>query len=278
MKRFLREPLVHFLLLGSVLYFAFGLVAESEAVEAKDEIVITKGEIARLEALFEKTWRRPPDERERAGLLEDYIRQEVYYREALVAGLDLDDIVVRRRMQQKLEFLTEDVTDQIDPTEEELEAYLREHPGDFRGEPTLSFSQIYLNPDRRKKIEEDALELLARLTASGPETDMSALGDRLVSAETSYRDASELTVERALGKRFVTELEKLPEGEWSGPVQSGFGLHLVFLEGRTPGQVPGLAAARDAVVREWSEAHRKKMRAAIYAELSQKYVITVERE
>jgi hypothetical protein len=273
-----KEPLVHFLLLGTILYFAFDLVGDTEAAEAKGEIVITKGEVQRLEALFEKTWRRPPSDEEKQGLLEDYIRQEVYYREALAAGLDRDDIVVRRRMQQKLEFLTEDVSDQIEPTDEELRAYLAEHPEVFRGQPTYSFIQVYLNPDRRENIEADALELLSRLTASSPETDFSEMGDRLITAESSYRDATELMVERALGKRFLSELDKLPEGEWSGPISSGFGLHLVFLEGRTPGQVPDLAAARNQVVREWSEAQRQEMRSAIYAELRQRYVITVEKD
>ncbi|MHC5065222.1 MAG: peptidyl-prolyl cis-trans isomerase [Planctomycetota bacterium] len=278
MRPLFKEPLVHFLLLGTILYFAFDLVGDTEAAEAKGEIVITKGEVQRLEALFEKTWRRPPSDEEKQGLLEDYIRQEVYYREALAAGLDRDDIVVRRRMQQKLEFLTEDVSDQIEPTDEELRAYLAEHPEVFRGQPTYSFIQVYLNPDRRENIEADALELLSRLTASSPETDFSEMGDRLITAESSYRDATELMVERALGKRFLSELDKLPEGEWSGPISSGFGLHLVFLEGRTPGQVPDLAAARNQVVREWSEAQRQEMRSAIYAELRQRYVITVEKD
>lgn len=278
MMRVLKEPLFHFLLLGAALYVAFDLVGVSEASAVKDEIVITKGEVERLHALFEKTWRRPPNATEKAGLLEDYIRQEIYYREALAAGLDQDDIVVRRRMQQKLEFLTEDVTGQIKPSDEQLRDYLANNAEAFRGEPRTSFRQVYLNPDRREAIEQDAVDLLAKLEASGPDTDTSEMGDRLISAETAYIDATELSLERAFGRRFVSELEMLPVGEWSGPVQSGFGLHVVLLQKRSPGRIPTLEAARSDIVREWSEVERKKMRESIYAELLNKYVVTVEKK
>jgi len=278
MARLLREPLVHFLLLGVVIFVWFDLVRDPATTRPRGEIVVTTGQIERLAALFEKTWQRPPNAAEKEGLIEDFIREEVYYREALAAGLDRDDTIVRRRMKQKLEFVTEDIADLVEATEDELRAYLEAHPDAFRSEPTLSFRHVYLNPNRGESVEQDARALLAQLKASDAGTDTASLGDVLVMIEPVFKDEPLREVVRALGPVFAAKLLELPTGDWTGPVVSGFGLHLVFIEKRTDGNVAELKDVRLAVAREWESARRREMREGLYQELRKNYVITVEKD
>ena len=129
--KLLREPLVHFLLLGAALFLVFNIVGDSE--ESRTErIVVPAGRVAQLTEAFARTWQRPPTEDELDGLIEDHIREEVYYREAMAMGLDRDDTIVRRRMRQKLEFVTDDLVTAVAPTDEQLATYYNQHPDDFR--------------------------------------------------------------------------------------------------------------------------------------------------
>jgi hypothetical protein len=142
--KFLREPLVHFLLLGAMLFGVFALRGDRSSAQT-DQIVVTPGHIEHLTLSFTRTWQRPPTAQELAGLIEDYIREEVLYREALAMGLDRDDTIVRRRLRQKLEFLTEETTEMAPPSEAELQAFLQQHIDAFRVEPRLAFQHIYLS-------------------------------------------------------------------------------------------------------------------------------------
>jgi hypothetical protein len=125
--KFLREPLVHFLLLGSAIFVVYGLVSE-RGVEKPGHTTVTQGKIENLAATFARVWQRPPTDRELDGLIQDYIREEVLYREALALGLDRDDTVIRRRLRQKMEFVSEDFAAQAEPSREELLTYLKSHP------------------------------------------------------------------------------------------------------------------------------------------------------
>jgi hypothetical protein len=147
LKSLLREPLVHFLLLGVGIFLADSLVAQRASTEP-ERIVITQGLIEHLATEFARTWQRPPSADELEGLIREHLREEVYYREALALGLDKNDIIIRRRLRQKLEFISEDVAAQAEPTDEQLRAYLKANPEAFRVEPRFTFRQVYLNPKR----------------------------------------------------------------------------------------------------------------------------------
>src|SRR3981081_3420142 len=172
----LREPLVHFLILGAVLLFTSNLVNKRTRGDTRKSIV-TQGQIEHLEDTFTRANQRPPTEQEMEGLLRDYIREEVYYREALVLGLDRDDVPIRQRLRQKMEFISEDVAAQAQPTEEQLRSYLKNHPDKFRVDQSFSFIQVYLNPDRHgNHVAHDAQQLLAKLDRGG-KVKISELGD-----------------------------------------------------------------------------------------------------
>jgi len=147
MKRILREPLLHFLLLGAVLFAAYGVLSGSGASEL-GRIVVMQGKIDNLQASFSRVWQRPASQAELDGLVQDYIREEVLAREAMALGLDKDDTVIRRRLRQKMEFISDDISAQAQPTDAELSAYLQAHPDSFRVEQRFTFSQVYLNPEK----------------------------------------------------------------------------------------------------------------------------------
>ena len=278
MLRLSKEPLVHFLLLGAAVFGLFRLTREPVEAAPRDEIVVTAAQVRQLAAVFQKTWQRSPTPSELDTLVESRIREEVFYREALAAGLDKDDTIVRRRMKQKLEFLMEDIAGQVTPTEADLRGFLEAHPDRFRFEPTFSFRQVYLSDDRRRNVAQDARELLARLKLAGADADTASLGDRLIMVEPAFERAPQRDVARVFGDDFAARLVELPTGEWTGPIRSGYGLHLVFVEARTKGEVARLDDVRDAVAREWGVAKRLEMRDQVYQELRGRYAITVEKK
>ena len=275
MKKFLREPLLHFLLLGAGLFFAYGVMSKRVGSEP-EKIVVTQGKIEHLVTGFTGTWQRPPTAEELEGLIGDYVREEVYCREAIALGLDKDDIVIRRRLQQKLEFITEDVAAQANPTEEQLRTYLKAHPDAFRVEQRFTFKQIYFNPElRRDNLARDAQQLLAKLQTTDAKIDVSNLGDALLlEHDFDAVPASEIT--RQFGDKFVAKLAELPTWQWQGPIESGFGAHLVYVSARTEGHVPALEDVRGAVRREWANAQRQKANEQFYANLLKRYTVVIE--
>ena len=166
MKSILREPLVHFLLLGGLLFLFFEWRGSGGPTSSR--IVITPGLVEHLASGFARTWQRPPTDAELKGLIDDYVKEEIATREAVGMGLDRDDTIIRRRLRQKLEFLVEDAASSAPPTDAELQAWLDEHPQSFRAEPQLAFRQVYVSPERRgASAATDAEKLLARLRAKG---------------------------------------------------------------------------------------------------------------
>ena len=178
-KSLLREPLLHFLLLGALIFGAFKFIS-SETIEP-GKILITQGRIESLEIAFSRTWRRPPTTSELEGLIRDYVREEVFAREAVALGLDKDDTIIRRRLRQKLEFVSEDIAASAEPTDEQLHAYLKAHADAFRGDRRFTFRQVYLNPQQRgANLDRDAAQMLAQLRRSGSKADIATLGDSLM--------------------------------------------------------------------------------------------------
>jgi len=264
---------MHFVLLGTALFAVYHFARGAQEVAAPDDIVVTRGEIERLVARFEKTWRRPPTAEEREGLIEARIREEVYYCEAIAARLDRDDAIVRRRMQQKLEFLLEDIAGGAEPTEADLREFIEAHPAAFMRDARVTFRHVYFNPSRGTTLEADVRTALARLESG---EDQATVGDALRMVEPTFQDAPQRDVARTFGAGFAREVLRMPIGKWSGPVESGFGSHLVFLDKRTEGTLPELRDVRDAVAREWAVVRRRERNDALYRELRRKYAVTVE--
>ena len=276
MKRILREPLLHFLLLGTVIFTAYALVSKRGRNEP-GKIVISEGQIAAMAEGFTRTWRRPATRDELEGLIKDQVQEEVYCREAMALGLDKDDTVIRRRLRQKMEFISDDIAALAQPSDEELSTYLKAHADTFGVQQQFTFTHVYLNPERHgETLGQDAVTLLAQLQKSGDRADLSELGDSFM-LEQTFRSLPAREIVRQFGENFAARLGELSLGQWGGPVESGYGIHLVRVSERTEGRLPELAEVRDAVLREWANTRRLEANEKFYQELLKRYVVTIER-
>ena len=275
MRAALREPLVHFLALGALLFLYFEWRGGG-AGPGSTRIVITEGLVEHLASGFTRTWQRPPTPAELKGLVDEHVKEEIATREAVAMGLDRDDTVIRRRLRQKLEFLVEDETGQVPPTDAELQGWLEKHPEALRAEPRTALRQVYVSTERRgASARAEAERLLARLRALGPKATLDAFGDpSLLPGELAYGPRSEVV--RTFGGDFAARVDALDPGQWSGPVESSYGLHLVLVTERTAASRPSLAEVRPLVEREFLAERRKLRLEALYARLAEKYTVTIE--
>ena len=276
MKKLLREPFIHFLLLGAAIFVAHRLVS-GRTDNQPGKILITQGQITSMVIGFSRTWQRPPTREELEGLIRDRVREEVYSREAIAMGLDRDDPIIRRRLQQKLAFVTDDVAAVAEPTDAELADYLKAHAAGFGVDRKFTFSQVYLDPTaRREHLTQDANELLIQLRQQGRDVDLSSLGDAFL-LEHRFEAAPTTEIAKQFGDKFVTKLADAPIGQWFGPVESAYGVHLVFVEERTEGHLPALAEVLDAVRREWTNARRLELNEKFFQNLLKHYQVVVEK-
>jgi parvulin-like peptidyl-prolyl isomerase len=274
MPPLLREPLLHFLVLGAVLFGLFGML-EKKNVEAPTKVVVSASRVATLADRFARTWRRPPTEQELQSLVEDYIRDEIFYREGRAAGLDRDDSVIRRRVRQKMEFLAEDMA-AAEPSDEQLAGYLTSHPERFRTEDRLTFHQIFLSATRRgSALESDAKQMAETLVRASAPVEMSTIGDAFLLGDV-FREMSRSDVARTFGEEFAKQLSAVAAGRWQGPISSSFGAHFVIVDERVKGILPPLDTIREAVRREWLNARQVEAEQTFYNSLRKRYQIVIE--
>jgi PPIC-type PPIASE domain len=276
LKTLIREPLVHFLVLGAGVFGLFALVGDRSELEP-DEIVVGAGQIERMSQAWRKTRMRPPTQLELEGLIKDYIKEEIYYREALTLGLDQDNAVIRRHLRQKMEFLSEDIASQTEPDEGALQAFLDANPDKFRTDLKISFQHVYFSWDKRGDLAAvDARQVLATLDGGESYDDISAMGDPLPLPQAvdlyPLREVASL-----FGREFAQQLTTLDAGRWQGPIASGFGVHLVYVGERIDASLPELDEIRDTVIREWREEQRQTVNQVFYDTLRTRYNVVIER-
>ena len=270
----LRDPLLQFLVLGAALFGLFQLV-DKRKTETPGRIVITSTRTANLADGFARTWQRPPSKEELQGLVEDYIRDEVFYREGRAAGLDRDDVIIRRRVRQKMEFFAEDMS-AVEPSEEQLAAYLESNSQRFKTEDHLTFHQVFLSATRRERtIDSDSERVANALARASAAADTTALGDPFLLGE-EFRAVSQKDVAGIFGDGFAKRISVMEQGRWQGPIASSFGQHFVYISERIPGILPPLDAVREAIRREWSNARRLEAEQKLYGLLRDRYEIVVE--
>ena len=263
---------MQFFVLGAALFALFAWL-RGPVADAPDRIHVDAARLEQLAQGFARGWQRPPTPQELDGLVEDFVKEEIYYREAVAMGLDRDDTIVRRRMRQKLEFLSEDLAAVAEPDDAALARHLAEHADVYRIEPQLALRQVFVSRDRRGDAAfGDARALLARLVADPA---ASPTGDAsMLPASLPLSPLREIA--RVFGDEFAAAVVKSEPGRWIGPIESGFGLHLVFVEAREEGRVPSLAEVRDAVRMDWQTAQRAAANEAFYRRLRERYQVTVD--
>ncbi len=272
MKKWHKEPLLHFVIIGAVIFVVFSIVNKEEAAVNGNKIVVSSAEIERLSDNWSKKWNRPPTETELKGLVESYIREEVYYREALALGLDQNDTILRRRLMQKMEFLSNDLAELNQPNETELNKYFVDNIDKYKLPARVSFTHIYFSLDKRgAKALEDAKSVLSGLNAlRAPER-----GDTFM-MQYDFVQETPFQVERLFGKSFAEQLFELEINSWQGPIESGYGLHLVRISEKIDSRMPELASVIDKVRTDLMFERRQKMNKEIYEMFKERYEIVVE--
>ena len=275
--KLLREPLVHFLAIGAAIYLFYGLFAEPMPDEDDKTIVVTSGEIEWMQTSWQKRWNRPPTPQELDGLIQQYVKETVLYREALTMGLNKHDQVIRRRLAQKLEFLAKDLVALTPPTEEELQAYFAEHKDRYQKPALYSFTQVFIDPDKRgDETLADAEKIKADLIAQGDAIeDPGALGDRFM-LQNYYPEWDQAEIQKQFGSGFAESLVGLAPGQWHGPVLSGYGVHLVYVRHVSEPPAPVFAAVRDRVTQDWTAEKGEALNDQFYANLRDQYSIAIE--
>lgn len=254
----LREPLLHFLVLGGVLFAVYAALNPQvdEPLKA-GRIELTGDELRQMAQVWAAKWQRPPTAEEMRSLVEKEVREEMLYREALALGLDQGDTIVRRRLAQKMEFLAEDTSVIRDPAPGELEAWFEQNHERFALPGRISFRHLYFSPDRHgqraRDVAEQALEQLAGEPMNSPVA--ANLGDRFMYQD-HYGDRVPEQIASVFGQQFAQALFELRPGAWQGPLASGLGWHLVFVDSIAPGRVPYFEEIEPQVRVEWIDVQR----------------------
>jgi peptidyl-prolyl cis-trans isomerase C len=273
--RWLREPLLHFLLLGVALFAVDGYVHRGRGgVESSKEILLTLDDLRQLDVYFESQWRRPPTPEEFKSLVENKVQEEVLYREALAMGLDKDDTIVKRRMAQKMQFLAEDVAAAHEPTTEELKAWFEKNRGKFALASRATFRHLYFSFDRRgQRARDDAAAALGKLAGEPGDSKLaSSLADPFMFQD-YYGDRTAGELAKEFGPAFAEGLFRLKPGLWQGPIESGYGWHLVCIESIIPQRIPDFEEVEPDVKTAWLGEQKEEAWRKAYEAMRAKYTV-----
>lgn len=262
MRGLLREPLVHFLIAGAALFLFSGYYGGVDASERS--ITLDEAQVGRLSSQWEQQWRRPPTPRELDGLIRDYIKEEVYFREALRLGLEADDPIIRRRLRTKMEFLATAKVENANPTEVELTRYYAANRVRYAADPVYSFDQRYYG-------ESETVAGKAVVELNNGEL------PQLVSISLPYamEKASTTDIAREFGNEFAGALPATPTAKWVGPVKSGYGWHAVLVRAADAATIPPLKDVAEQVTNDWRTETKAKREAAAYQMLLDGYNISI---
>src|SRR5262245_23540043 len=275
LKRCLREPLLHFLLIGLALFGVYAYIHRGRiGTESPRLIVLSLDELRTMTGYFEGQWHRPPTPQEFQAMVEDKIKEEVLYREGLVMGLDKGDTIVKRRMAQKVQFLAEDVATAHEPLTAELKAWFEKNNNKFALPSRYSFRHVYFSPDKRgTNAHNDAAEMLAKIAGQSEDaTLIASAGDRFMFQD-YYGDRTPGGIAKEFGPQFAVTVEKLKPGSWQGPIESGFGWHLVFVDTVIPGRIPAFEEIESEVKSAWLGEQKAVAREKAYQSLRSKYTV-----
>jgi len=271
-RRLLQEPLLHFLLIGIALFVVHDQVAAPN--RAGKSIVVSEALVDQLARDYEARWTRKASDRELDALVEAHVRDEILYREGMALGLDRDDELIRRRVRQKFEVIAEEEESARGmPSDADLEAYLTANAGRFTAPAKVSFEQIFFDAHGTPADLERAIDEARRALARG--ADPARLGQASMLPGRVEATAQPL-VARDFGAEFARQLDVAPLGQWSGPIRSGFGAHLVRVTAREPAARPELDAVRQAVARDWEGERRENARDENYRKLRARYTVVIE--
>jgi peptidyl-prolyl cis-trans isomerase C len=275
LKRWLREPLVHFLFIGIAVFVVYTYMHRGRGgVELSRQIILSLDELQQMDAYFVAQWHRQPTPAEFQAMVEDKVREEVLYREALAMGLDKDDTIVKRRMTQKMQFLAEDVAAAHEPSPAELKAWFGKNSNKFALPSRYSFRHLYFSPDKRgKSAQNDAAKALARIAGQPEDSKLAvSLADPFMFQD-YYGDRAPEALAKEFGPQFAVALEKLQPGSWQGPIESGYGWHLVYVDTVIPRRIPAFEEVEPDVKVAWLAEQKQQAWQKAYQQMRAKYTV-----
>jgi len=277
LTRLFTEPLIQFLIIGACIYGAYALFGAPEEDFRDTRVHVDSARINAFISEWESRWNRSPTRDEIDGLIQSYIKEDVLYRQAVLMGLNEDDPITRRRMAQKLEFLTSDLAMMVQPSEGELEQYFSENSALYRAPDRMTFSQVFFDPDDRgNRTLEDAKEALVKLQTAGVPTEESMqVGDGFM-LQSDFVSVTPTEAARQMGSGFVEAVVKLEPGEWHGPVLSGYGVHLVYMYDFQKSPPAIFEDVQAAVLENWQLEQREKFNAVFLENLKTRYEIVID--
>lgn len=268
--QWIKDPSVQFAVIGAMLFAINGLFQRGGPGDDQ-EIVITQNRIQHLSNIFERGWQRPPGPDELQGLIDDFVREEVLYREAVKMGLDEDDTVIRRRMRMKMEFLAKDLVDAIEPTDQVLENYYSANIDKYIHPARYTFEQVFLDSDKRTEVAEDARIILTKLTAG---KDPQSLSDSNL-LQYRFEDVSSERIDRLFGSDFSLQFLELETDQWAGPLTSAYGEHLVRISAAAPRHQVDFVDIKADVLRDWQLEEQRNILETQYETLRANYRIRI---
>lgn len=272
MKRFLREPIVHFILLGALLVFIHNLWSDYQGIEGRN-IYVSASEIDRLSTAWSSTSGREPSEKDRNYIIDQYVKEEVLVREAARLGLDVDDVIIRRRMAQKMDFLISAQSETKQPSDDILRKFYDDNASQFTSNERRSFNHIYISPEKYgADVEQQAQALLKQVNTGA---DWSSLGDPFIQKR-SYAVVPQAEITRLFGPDFARDIFALKPGQWSGPIGSAFGLHLVKIETVDNALQANFEAIKPAILDAWRAQQQLQLKADKVDDLVSGYRIIIE--
>jgi peptidyl-prolyl cis-trans isomerase C len=275
LRQWVREPLLHVLLIGGALFAIHAALNPAPRRDA-NRIAITADDLAQLRIAWTAQWRRPPTADEMRNLLDGKIREEVLFREAMALGLDKDDTIVKRRLAQKMEFVMEDASALREPASDELRRWFAQNAQRFATPSLVTFRHLYFSPDLRgMHARDDATEALRKLVGKPEDSpEFAGLSDPFMFQD-FYAERSPDQVANIFGTRFPQALPGLEQKKWQGPIESGLGWHLVWVESSMPGRMPAFEEVEARVKSEWSDEQRAEAKRKMFDHMKARYQIVL---
>jgi hypothetical protein len=276
-RRLVSEPLLHFVAAGALLFAGYHLLTPVQDGAANtNQIVLTKDDIRQLAISWLAQGRSTPTPQQVRGLVDQKVTQEILFREAVSLGLDRDDEVVKRRLAQKMDFLATDVASLQEPTDAELKAWFDKNSETFALPAHATFRHLYFSTDRHgKETEEVAAAALALVEGKSPDSsEVAAIGDPFM-FQNHYGDATPDQMAKEFGPEFSKALFQLTPGKWGGPVKSGYGWHLVWIDSIEPGRIPTYAEVMPNVKAGWVDDKYREIKTSALNEMRSRYSVLV---
>ncbi len=275
LRRIFGDSLVQFLLIGLALFVGYTLLHRGQsAAPASHQIALTLDDLRTLELSFQSQWRRQPSVEEFNTMVENKIQEEILYREGLAMGLDKDDTIVKRRMAQKVQFLAEDVAGAHEPSSQELKAWFGKNAEKFALPGRVTFRHLFFGFDKRgQSARKDAAAALQKLAGQPENSPLAAASADTFMFEDYYADRTATELAKEFGPTFALGVVRLRPGSWNGPIESGYGWHLVFVDSIVPGRVPGFEEVEPDVHTAWLAAQKQQAWQEAYARMRSRYTV-----